>query len=533
MSESQAGNSTSTPQASTSSNLPPRGRSSSRYPSTLAKGEPGRIPLHRRGTSKTYERLEDLLREAGYKETRIFTPETEHAEAEEERKNARVSSVKEGVDAVVGFIAGLMPGSSKNETPSERSHQKAQDRPESTMHHHSHSPSPQVQARNIDGARRLHDSVSPSLSASTTTIASMHSYTSSSSYGGHALVQKPPPQPQRVLRPQASTQSNLRTYAQVSAAQGYLRHMASAPNIPRRLGSSRGQSSEHMSVYLNDTSTPALPTSWLDSVTKAVLKSPHLGAHVGGPLPSRPASRQSGRAARSGKSRFLLSDQTNRPSAAGRSVTGVPAGLTSYLRVETAPGAVSTARVTCRSAPASRSSSRVGERQRFGSVRGKAGQRRTSRAGKPDGVPILASTLVENDAWSMEWIEGERVATTSQGRSYHQALAAEVSEDESDDEGEIDLARLLVPPKRQYSIQSLRKHLHHNQRREDARPQPRPWDDDGLPAVTKGRNRRGSIEGDAHAYGWETMGVPGFDRTRSKRRREIPGGWGTLTGGRS
>ncbi|KAJ7217491.1 hypothetical protein B0H12DRAFT_975148, partial [Mycena haematopus] len=50
----------------------PRGRVRKLYPEGV-----GRVPLHRRGTSKTYERLEDLLREAGYKETRIFTPETE------------------------------------------------------------------------------------------------------------------------------------------------------------------------------------------------------------------------------------------------------------------------------------------------------------------------------------------------------------------------------------------------------------------------------------------------------------------------
>lgn len=46
------------------------------------------MPLHRRGKSKTYEALEDLLREAGYKETRIFTPESERTDrraAEEQR----------------------------------------------------------------------------------------------------------------------------------------------------------------------------------------------------------------------------------------------------------------------------------------------------------------------------------------------------------------------------------------------------------------------------------------------------------------
>ena len=36
-------------------------------------GDLGRIPLHRRETSKTYEWLQDLLKEAGYKETRVFT----------------------------------------------------------------------------------------------------------------------------------------------------------------------------------------------------------------------------------------------------------------------------------------------------------------------------------------------------------------------------------------------------------------------------------------------------------------------------
>lgn len=89
---------------------PPRGRS--RYPSSLAN-EGLRVPLHRRGTSKTYERLEDLLKEAGYKETRVFTPETER-----HRGNVRVhgearqsdGKLKNGVDAVVGLLAGLVLG---------------------------------------------------------------------------------------------------------------------------------------------------------------------------------------------------------------------------------------------------------------------------------------------------------------------------------------------------------------------------------------------------------------------------------------
>lgn len=88
---------------------PPRGRS--RYPASLAQGP--RVPLHRRGTSKTYERLEDLLQEAGYKETRIFTPETERlceyerGQGERRQMNGRVRS---GMDTVVGFLAGLVMG---------------------------------------------------------------------------------------------------------------------------------------------------------------------------------------------------------------------------------------------------------------------------------------------------------------------------------------------------------------------------------------------------------------------------------------
>ena len=89
---------------------PPRGRS--RYPSSLAPDGP-RVPLHRRGTSKTYERLEDLLKEAGYKETRIFTPEADrHREHEQIREEGRQrdGKLKNGVDAMVGFLSGLVLG---------------------------------------------------------------------------------------------------------------------------------------------------------------------------------------------------------------------------------------------------------------------------------------------------------------------------------------------------------------------------------------------------------------------------------------
>ncbi|KAF8906822.1 hypothetical protein CPB84DRAFT_1959877 [Gymnopilus junonius] len=94
-----------------------RSRTRNRYPNDL-----GRVPLHRRGTSKTYEALEDLLREAGYKETRIFTPETDRSEGRDDASgtkggdDSRMSVVKDGMEAVVGFFAGLLPSAAASKT---------------------------------------------------------------------------------------------------------------------------------------------------------------------------------------------------------------------------------------------------------------------------------------------------------------------------------------------------------------------------------------------------------------------------------
>src|ERR1700733_7410151 len=70
------------------------------YPTSLG------VPLHRRGTSKTYEHLEDLLQEVGYKETHVFTPENG---SRQKLKSGRrgCGSVRGGVGAVVGFLTGL------------------------------------------------------------------------------------------------------------------------------------------------------------------------------------------------------------------------------------------------------------------------------------------------------------------------------------------------------------------------------------------------------------------------------------------
>ncbi|KAL4257324.1 hypothetical protein AB1N83_012326 [Pleurotus pulmonarius] len=87
---------------------------------SLGRGAAGRVPLHRRGTSSKYESLEDLLKEAGYKETRIFTPESDRntkargagnsydSDGALQHGRALKSSLRGGVGAFVGFFTGLV-----------------------------------------------------------------------------------------------------------------------------------------------------------------------------------------------------------------------------------------------------------------------------------------------------------------------------------------------------------------------------------------------------------------------------------------
>ncbi|CCM04735.1 uncharacterized protein FIBRA_06923 [Fibroporia radiculosa] len=502
---------------------PPRGRPSSRYPTSLAR-DPGRVPLHRRGTSKTYERLEDLLREAGYKETRIFTPEAERRETQLDE--CRKSSMREGVDSVMGYLASWMPGAGRSEHfPNPRTGPQAQLSPpgDDTLFW-SLPPSPLSHKRHLNRPARTPSPLSPS--ASSATIASLQSHLTSSSDGRTVSYRHSARQPYpHSLRPQASASGNLRTYAQVSAAQGYLRHMASAPNMAKRRPSTRDSSALRTDAQWSNgqTPVPALPARWLESVTKAVAGSGLPGAHIG--QPQRPNSLRrypSSRALHTRDSRFTLSGEPTRPNhGVIQRTSGAPLTLTSCLvRAEVAPGAVSTARVVCRSAPTSRSSSRVGHRAAYGHV--KPASRKAQR--RSGGVPSLASTCVENDTWHTHWVNGQRVPVPPSGRDDEQAEDEyEDDEDDDDNDGELDFARLLVPPKRQYSIQSLRRHLH--QSRNPVLSEA--WDDDNG-FGSRGHSRRCSMdEGDSH--GWEAMGIPGFRSAPAKRRRGIPGGWSNIT----
>lgn len=448
-----------------SSSSPPRGRISSKQLATPARGQFGRVPLHRRGTSRTYERLEDLLKEAGYKETKILTPETERTES---RGEGERGSARSGMGAVVDFISGLMPSSSS---------------------HSDMTPSPTPRRREAP--------------------------TSPSPLSAH-LLSRHDGSLRRGLRPRSSATDSLRAYAQRAAAQGHLRHMASTPNISKRNGAHDAVNRRYVSAHHN--APPPMPINWLNSVSEAVADSSATGVYIGGPSSRRNPLRPSYLSNNGSRdSKLALMDRAN----AGRPFTG-------YLQAKMAPSTVSTVRVVCRSAPNSRSSSRVGDRHTLPHGKGKQRDTRPPKGKKAksaDSVPSLSTTQLENDAWDMAWRDGRRISTT-----FTDDLDFE---SDSDDEGELDLARMLVNPKRQNSIHSLRRHLH---RSESARAlkehavRPREYwmfDDDDEGAISrkgsklKLTDRRTSIE-DGSALAWTEVG---FDLPQPKRRRGIPGTW--------
>ncbi|GJE86642.1 hypothetical protein PsYK624_027230 [Phanerochaete sordida] len=475
---------------------------SARYPSHLSRGDSSRVFLHKRGTSRKYETLEDLLREAGYKETKIFSPEQER---EEGRKDGR-----RGVGAVVDFLTGLMPGGSKAENEQEAPKDEPVQK-ESPPQSPPPSPLAGKRARKPSSLRPcaiedLSDATPSSLGSPRRRYGRMPYSLSSSEYSPGF---------------QSSASEHLRPLPQISAAQGYLRHIASSPNISKatrrntrtRIDKPGGPSKLK---FVRGDEPPPMPSNWLDSVTRAVLGSSTSHAHVGGPSK---ADRRSQREPRSSKENQLGSSRLRLKNKV-RPVTG-------SLRAQTVEGAVTTCMVVCRSAPASRSSSRAGERLVSFADKGKARDssrpkyQKTRSSGSD--VPTLARCRLENDAWDLErpriGIEAEAVMSDN-----------EVSEDD-DEEGELDLARMLVPPKRQKSIRSLRQHLHRSDsaralRGEFLRPT-QPWvpqDDDIDPRRrargTGSKSRRGSIEDASDEFGY-LRAHPSL----AKKRRTLPGTW--------
>jgi hypothetical protein len=163
-----------------------------------------------------------------------------------------------------------------------------------------------------------------------------------------------------------------------------------------------------------------------------------------------------------------------------------------------------------------------------GSVRGKGKARQSAvkkyrhknRGRLANSGPSL-SDRVENDFSSYSPCDGDDYDSFS----------------EDEDEGEVDLSKLLVHVRRQHSIKSLQRHLQraskHRGGDDDSSDVAGTWtlrggDSSAAPSDVRGRIRRGSVnDGD-----WGVSIAPGPTRdSRSfHRRREIPLSWAQESG---
>ncbi|TFK28505.1 hypothetical protein FA15DRAFT_700955 [Coprinopsis marcescibilis] len=475
--ETSPSQTTSAASASNSSSSPPGpstppARPRNRY------GDIGRVPLHRRGTSKTYERLEDLLKEAGYKETRVFTPEMERLEAAAGNDRKGDDNRLSSMTAVVDFLTNLFPAGGR--------HLQQQS---DSDHNYSPPHSPIAE-------RSLCSPVTPS--NMTSSVESLDDST---------------PRPTRQVSHSKSHISHLTAIAspRPSRAGAYLRHMTSSASIqpprsrstpnnpPRSVFSTRTREKGHCeddpSIIFSGKGNgegeedhrgqPPLPNTWFESVTRAVRAAG--SGHIGGPMQeplqhgTRRPQQQALRTSRSSLSQVpshrrshrtrqggqMLSDQTNTPCL-------LPPPLLTMLergRSGRSESEVTRTKVVCRSAPGSRASSLVrgddGRRER-----GRGDKRRKTRDADKDRMPSLARTHTEGDPWNNGKGISSRARTANDVKNQYlsrrggkEAAWTDYEHDEGgqslssdDDEGELDLAQMLHP-KRQQSIRSLRKHL--------------------------------------------------------------------------
>lgn len=367
--------------------------------------------------------------------------------------------------------------------------------------------------------------------------------------------------PRQSPRSDGVTYNERSSTVHASPARAYLRHIASAPNIPRRRLPGEHAPLPAMkksTISLRDGlnaqgSPPPTPPSWFEAVTRTVLGFP--GAHVRRndtacssrqsrfEPPSQHVSRSStvrgyGRSTRK-RQAAVLGDTAARQR--GRST---PSLLTSPVllqpptmlaaRSQASLGEVIKMNVVCRSAPASRPSSVAGHKPRDespataslgnlsgGSVRGKSK------------VPQSTSRNLrrKTDRSHVDCGPSLRVRVEDDGSTFHIAGEREDydSSSEDEDEDEVDLSKLLVHPRRQQSIKSLRRQLSKSRCGDNnASGIAGTWtvrgdNDSALTPDNKGRIRRGSVnDGD-----WGVLVPPGSyrDSRTSHRRREIPVPW--------
>lgn len=218
---------------------PERGRCRTRYPSHLSRqllddqGKP-RPLLHRRGTSHMYETLEDLLKEAGYKETRIFTPEVE------QRRGKRDMSAVGG--AVVKMFSTWMSKKSNNDNDNDA----RPSCPPSPLAHRTRAPLSTIKPlQSPSNSSLLTVRPPPSRLRSNTAPQNQHSAT---------RAPPPPPSP---------------TYVN-SRARLALRHAQSTPQMDKRRARTQPRPNRVSAK------APPLPATWLESLSAALLSSPRV-----------------------------------------------------------------------------------------------------------------------------------------------------------------------------------------------------------------------------------------------------------------
>ncbi|KAG6327709.1 hypothetical protein ID866_11380, partial [Astraeus odoratus] len=302
-----------------------------------------------------------------------------------------------------------------------------------------------------------------------------------------------PSEPRHLLRRHPSKLNG----SNVSTAHAYLRHMASAPNIQpltKRPSSSEMSMRSHQQhlrpphqyrrgiprpshvadqndrvpapecAYkpdANDQDTHAPFPRWLESVTRAILSGTSAVA----------SDTASAKTIVTQKTSLAISNRSSLQHR-GRQPVRKPSLLSPEVldqKARACEGRVHCANVMCRSAPTSRAGSlvRAGVTDAYASTlshklvrsggehSASRGRRAKGKSRERDVLPTLAKTRVENDEWGTRhrYLGGWGMDTREDG------LSSEEEDDDEDDEGELGLARLLVPARRQHSIQSLRKHL--------------------------------------------------------------------------
>ncbi|KAJ7105128.1 hypothetical protein C8R43DRAFT_225942 [Mycena crocata] len=484
----------------------PRGRTRNLYPESI-----GRVPLHRRGTSKTYERLEDLLREAGYKETRIFTPETERTAPQDETKSPTIGA------SFVGFLSNLVPSRSASLKREEETeiHPPVYSPPasplvsrtprpsgshatrNSTSQQHPRRPSnvPTIATRigspsqqptirrgsnatadasnilsprrsNVDMQREQqrhradsvisplattgHQQQLPSLHHPVPARPTNRYYQHHPSSSRGSGVSSPPPAPVQHPTP--------------TRASSYLRHMTSydrpqstPPTYARVTDDAEEES------LLSPTLPPRMPTNWMDNVKRAreyfaVAPLPPIS---GSPAPGAKLGRSV-----SVKTRGRLSDRTN----ANGNASLAPPLLTTRLtatRAKRSESQVSVGRVVCRS----RGSSPVRREK------GKGREADLDLRGQfefPDPDDLARSRFL--GAWSTS--AGLSAQLLSPPRRREGSDLDAESEASSEGEDEITLARILIPSRherpgtmeRSRSVRSLRKCLEQDEQGQNEVP---------------------------------------------------------------